>query len=88
MCLILFHGQSEVERGFSVNKQLLVENLKPKSLVALQRTEDHTNVLELSHENIKIFNELIKSVKEAHHRHQDQLEKQKNKAQVTKISEA
>ena len=28
MFLILFHGQSEVERGFTVNKQLLVENLK------------------------------------------------------------
>ena len=30
MFLILVHGQSEVERGFSVNKQLLVENLKRK----------------------------------------------------------
>ena len=37
MFLILFHGQSEVERGFSVNKQLLVENVKTKSLVALGR---------------------------------------------------
>ena len=28
MFLILFHGLSEVERGFSVNKQLLIENFK------------------------------------------------------------
>ena len=28
MFLILFHGQSEVERGFSVNKQLLFETSK------------------------------------------------------------
>ena len=28
MVLILYHGQSSVERGFSVNKQFLVENLK------------------------------------------------------------
>ena len=37
MFLILFHGQSKFERGFSVNKQLLVENVKTKSLVALGR---------------------------------------------------
>ena len=35
MFLMLLHGQSEVERGFSVSKHLLVENLKTKSLVAL-----------------------------------------------------
>ena len=51
MFLILFHGQSEVERGFSVNKQLLVENLKTKSLVAFQRIEGHMNFSELSPEN-------------------------------------
>ena len=35
MFLILFHGQLEAKRGFSINKQLLVENLKTKSLVLL-----------------------------------------------------
>ena len=74
--LILFHGQSEVERGFSVNKQLLVENLKIKSLVVLRRIAYHMNFSGLSPENIKISNELIKSVKEAHRLYQDELEKQ------------
>ena len=41
MFLILFHGLSEVERGFSVNKQLLIENFKTKSLVAFRRSENH-----------------------------------------------
>ena len=41
MFLILFHGLSEVERGFSVNKQLLIENFKTKSLVAFRRIENH-----------------------------------------------
>ena len=66
--LILFHGQSEVESGFSVNKQLFAENLKTKSLVALRRIEDHMNCSELNPETIKIFNELMKSVKETYHR--------------------
>ena len=30
----LFHGQAAVERGFSVNSELLVENLQKKTLVA------------------------------------------------------
>ena len=41
MFLILYHGQSTRERGFSINKQLLVKNLKLKSLVALRRIEYH-----------------------------------------------
>ena len=69
MFLILFYGQSDDERGFSVNKQLLVENLKTKSLVALRRIEDHMNVLELKPETIKISNERIKNVKVAHRRY-------------------
>ena len=69
MFLILFHGQSEDERGLRVNNQLLVENLKTKSWVALRRIEDHMYFLELSPENFKISNESIKSVKEAHRRY-------------------
>ena len=32
--LILSHGQATVERGFSINSQLIVENLKEESVVA------------------------------------------------------
>ena len=31
---MLLHGQAAVERGFSVNSELLVENLQGKTLVA------------------------------------------------------
>ena len=61
MFLILFHGQSDVERRFSVNKQLLVENLKTKFLVALGRIKDCMNFSKLSPVTIKNSNELIKS---------------------------
>ena len=79
MFLILFLGQSEVERGFSVNKQLLVENPKTKSLVGFRRIEDHMNFSELSPENIKVSNESDKSVKEVHRCYQDELGKRKIK---------
>ena len=84
MFLILFYGQSEDERGFRVNKQLLVENLKTKSLVALRRIEDYMNFSELSPETIKIFNELIKNFKEAHRCYQDQPDKQRKQKQEYK----
>lgn len=34
MLLVLSHGQASVERGFSINKELIVENQKEASLVA------------------------------------------------------
>ena len=84
--LILFYGQSGAERGFSVNKQLLIENLKTKSLVALGRIEDLTNFSELSPENIKTSDKLIKCVKEAHRRYQYELEKQRKIKQESQKS--
>lgn len=34
LALVLSHGQASVERGFSINKELIVENPKELSLVA------------------------------------------------------
>lgn len=79
MFLILFHCQSVVERRFSVKKQLLVEKNKTQSLVELWRIEDHMYFSELSPETIKISNELIKSVKEAHRCCSDESERQKKR---------
>ena len=41
MLLILSHGQAQVERGFSVNSQLLVDNLHDESLIAQRIVSDH-----------------------------------------------
>ncbi|KAK2832572.1 hypothetical protein Q7C36_016034 [Tachysurus vachellii] len=38
--LTLSHGQGAVERGHSINKDMLVENLKERSLVALRMVQD------------------------------------------------
>ena len=34
MIMIFSHGQISIERGFSVNKEILQENLKEKTLVS------------------------------------------------------
>ena len=83
MFLILYHGQSALERGFSINKQLLVENLKPESLVALGRIEDRMRYSEQSPETIKVPNKIIQSVKEAHSGYQSEPAKQRTEKEDT-----
>lgn len=41
MVLCLSHGQASVERGFSLNKDLLVENQKEESLIAQRLCKDY-----------------------------------------------
>ncbi|KAJ8048636.1 hypothetical protein HOLleu_01027 [Holothuria leucospilota] len=40
LLLTLSHGQASVERGYSVNKDMLVENMQEKTLVALRTVYD------------------------------------------------
>ena len=84
MFLILYHGQATIERGFSINKQLLVENMKPKSLVALRRIEDHMKYSEQSPETIKVPNKMIRSVKEAHSCCQSEIASRKKRRKIHK----
>lgn len=39
--LLLSHGQADVERGFSINKKIEVENLAERSLIAQRMTFDY-----------------------------------------------
>lgn len=39
--LLLSHGQATVERGFSFNKQIKVENLHERSFITQQIVDDH-----------------------------------------------
>ena len=45
LLLVLSHGEASVERGFSVNKELEVENLETQSLVAQRLVCDHINAV-------------------------------------------
>ena len=41
LVLVLSHGQAAVERGFIVNKEAEVENLKGHTLIAMRTVTDH-----------------------------------------------
>lgn len=86
MFLVLYHGQSAIERGFSVNKQLLVENLKPQSLVALRTIEDHMRYSELTPENIKIPSKMIQCAKQAHSCYTSELKKKREEKEKKESS--
>lgn len=97
LSLVLSHGQASVERGFSVNKEVMVENLKEHSLVAQRIIHDHVRVIGGLH-NICYTKELFLSASAARQRYhmyldderrkkQDEQKEQKRKALMDEISE-
>ncbi|XP_075744803.1 uncharacterized protein LOC142803566 [Rhipicephalus microplus] len=86
LLLILSHGQATVERGFSVNRQVSVENLKDISYVSQRIVCDAVSkaggIL-----NVAITKELRKSVAAAHNRYRAYLEDTKKQVmEQTKAS--
>ena len=85
--LTLSHGQALVERGFSVNKSLLVENIATKSLIAQRIAYDDMKVNNVIAEDVEIRPTLCCSVKHARQRYSTYLEEQKkNKVQNIDLS--
>ena len=74
---VLSHGQASIERGFSVNKHLLVENLKTQSLIALRRIENHMSSSGKTPYDIEITKDMLRHTKEASRRYRDSLECQR-----------
>ncbi|KAJ8896754.1 hypothetical protein PR048_002099 [Dryococelus australis] len=64
--MILSHGNSNVERGFSVNSECLIDNMKNETLVA-QRMYNISKSLLLSYRNaqVRLTEETEKCQKEA-----------------------
>ena len=76
--LVLSHGQSTVERGFSTNKEVEVENMKEKTLVAQRIICDHiNNVGGLQH--VPLTKELLLSCKMSRQRYTQHLEDERTK---------
>ena len=73
--LILSLGQSSVERGFSINKNLLVENLQESSLIAQRLVLDHMSANYFESHTFPIDRNLIRSVKGSHQRYDISLHK-------------
>ena len=79
--LLLSHGQASVERGFSVNRQVEVENLIGDSFLAERLIRDHIYSVG-GIKNVEISKSLLPSAASARQRYTAHLEDQR-KAQLS-----
>ena len=77
LLLCLSHGQASVERGFSVNSNLLVENMHEDSLIAQRIVHDHVKSLKLEAYEVKVTKTCLDNANSARRRYFDAL-KQKS----------
>ena len=78
LLLVLSHGQSTVERGFSINKEMEVENLKEHTIIAERLVCDHvSNVGGIL--NVELSKPLLLSVKLSRQRYEKYLEDERRK---------
>jgi hypothetical protein len=80
--LIMSHGQASVERGFSVNKELMSDNMKMDTLVGLRRVHDfvmfHGGIL-----NVSLNKDLMKAAASGRANYMIHLEKQRQERVLT-----
>lgn len=76
--LLLSHGQASVEQGFSVNKEISVENMAAQTLISQRVIKDHLlNVGGVA--KVFLTKELLVSARFARQRYQAYLDEEKRK---------
>ena len=83
MILCLNHGQEDIERGFSGNKNLLKDNMKEASLISQCLICGHMTVKSIKPEMLVITKELLKSFKSARIRYDKYLSDQKKEKNLS-----
>ena len=77
MLLTILHGQASVERGYSVNKDMLIENLHEKTGVALHTVHDSISTLEDHFTKLPLTPAMKRHVMSARMRYGQYLDEQK-----------
>ena len=83
LVLTLSHGNSDVERGFSLNKGVQKDNISEDSVVSKRHVKDYMYSNDLKPYTVDITNELRKSCGQARRRYHEYLEEQKKKKEKT-----
>ena len=87
LVLIFSHGQSSVERGFNVNKDVVKVNLQEKSVISRKMIIDHMQKNNVSPSTIEITRKLARSVKAARQMYHLDLEEHKKNAKKNECNE-
>jgi len=77
LILIFSHGNAFVEGGFSVNRELLIENLGEESLVALRRVWDGIQYAG-GETGVEVNQAMLRYARGSHARYKDYLQKKKD----------
>lgn len=80
---VLSHGQAAVERGFSVNKEIEVENMSLKTLKAQRVICDHVQSVG-GLQNVVVCKELVVGARLARQRYERYLEEEREKKKSDK----
>ena len=86
MMLILSHGQAQVERGFSVNKDLSKDNMSPDTIIAFRQVYDSIQQYQCPSYEIPVDSEMLKSCKHSRSRYEIHLENEKKKAEAIPVN--
>ena len=84
LILTLSHGQAIVERGFSVNKEVLAPNLQQTSLVAMRLVHSSMQVAKCKVADFVVNDALLSSCAHARNRHQKYLMERKEQERTEK----
>ena len=82
LLLMLLHGQSQVERGFSINKDITSTNMGAETLIAFCRVHDGIQSLGLPMEQC-VTAEMLRHCKFAHSHYQFHLDEMKRESEET-----
>ena len=66
---MLSHGQSEVERGFSINENILVDNMQMETIVAQKNVNDCMRKNNFHPHNMSVSKVSLQNAKQAHFRY-------------------
>ena len=81
----LSHEQSEMERGFSINENALVDNMQMETIVAQRKVNDYMRENNFQPHNMPMSKALLQNAKQSHFRYKKPLdEKQKQSKRIRK----
>ena len=81
--LTLSHGQAAVERGFSVNNNIIQTNMYAKTIISKRLIKDHMLANGLQPHTIEITKPLVKAYKSVNAAYKAHLEEEKKKVVLT-----
>lgn len=87
LVLILSHGQADVERGFSINKDVVSFNMGTETLCAYRMVYDGISQMECKVHEVVISKEMLQSCKFSHQRYRAHVEEQKEKNKTSAAEE-